>query len=62
MCLVSIKNIVPPEDDAISAEKCWGVCKKLEYWILVRVYELVVYTYNSQISRLTEFLRRIFEF
>jgi hypothetical protein len=35
-------SIVSPEDDALSIETCWGVCKKLEYWILVHVY-----TYHS---------------
>jgi hypothetical protein len=30
-------NGVPPEDEALSIETCWGLCKKLEYWILVCV-------------------------
>jgi hypothetical protein len=36
-------NTVPPEYDGLNIETCCGgVRKKLEYWILVRVYELVI--------------------
>jgi hypothetical protein len=38
----SVLNMVLPEDSALSTETCWGVRKKLDYWILVCVYESAV--------------------
>jgi hypothetical protein len=52
----SVLNVVPLEDDALGTETFWGVCKKLAYWVVVHVYELVVLYTSFYISDQTVFL------